>query len=102
MGKDSYWPAEHSGWETKKEEQIFKLVFNTYEELFGTAPKDKIWPFSTDGVYCAGQLKIPTLGIGPGHEEVAHINDEWVSEEELLMALTLYCAIAYKALNIAS
>ncbi|MDD3001244.1 MAG: M20/M25/M40 family metallo-hydrolase [Candidatus Riflebacteria bacterium] len=101
-GKDSYWPAEHNGWETSKDESIFKLVFESYKELFGVAPKDKIWPFSTDGVYCAGRLKIPTLGIGPGHEEVAHINDEWVSEEELFMALSLYSALAYKSLNSAS
>jgi len=43
----------------------------------------------------AGMAGIPTLGIGPGHEEVAHKNDEWVSEEELKNALKLYALLGF-------
>jgi putative selenium metabolism hydrolase len=78
-GKPGYWPSEHPAWETEKGHWFFEQVAGAYEELFGERPVDKIWPFSTDGVYSAGMAGIPTLGIGPGLEEMAHKVDEWVS-----------------------
>lgn len=94
-GKESEWKAEHPAWETSTDHQFFHQLSKAYKELFDAEPVDKIWPFSTDGVYSAGMAGIPTLGIGPGHEEVAHKNDEWVAEEELKNALKLYTLLAF-------
>lgn len=94
-GKAGEWKAEHPAWETSADHPFFNRLSGAYKELFDSEPVDKIWPFSTDGVYSAGMAGIPTLGIGPGHEEVAHKVDEWVSEEELANALKLYSFLPF-------
>ena len=94
-GKNSEWVSEHNGWETTKDSELFKKAYDTYIKLFKKPPVDKIWPFSTDGVYCAGRLHIPTLGIGPGYEELAHKDNEWVKEEDMLNALEVYCYLPF-------
>ncbi len=89
-GLESDWSSEHPAWETPVDSPFFKAVETAASLIFGFKPDHKIWPFSTDGVYSAGMARIPTLGIGPGHEEMAHKVDEWVFESELLQALQLY------------
>ena len=94
-GKESSWESEHPAWETGKDHDFFKILAAAYEAMFAEKPLDKIWPFSTDGVYSAGMAGIPTLGIGPGHEEMAHKIDEWVSERQLQDALKIYTFLPY-------
>ncbi|MBU1109109.1 MAG: M20/M25/M40 family metallo-hydrolase [Candidatus Riflebacteria bacterium] len=89
-GKESDWNSEHPAWETAADSPFFCALETAATHVLGAKPPHKIWPFSTDGVYSAGMAGIPTLGIGPGHEEMAHKIDEWVSEKELLQALQLY------------
>ncbi|MDW8036021.1 MAG: M20/M25/M40 family metallo-hydrolase, partial [Candidatus Korarchaeum sp.] len=48
------------------------------------------WRFSTDGSYTAGELGIPTIGFGPGDQEMAHRSDEMVPLEEVGRAAELY------------
>lgn len=86
----SQWNSEHSAWETPENSDFLTILKAAFSEIFAHEPLIKIWPFSTDGVYSAGQEKIPTLGIGPGYEEMAHKENEWVSESEMLEALQLY------------
>ncbi len=99
-GKKSEWVSEHSGWETKTDSDFFKLVSGAYEALTGKEPINKIWPFSTDGVYSASRAGIPTLGLGPGYEEVAHKVDEWVKEEDFKLSLKVYSLIPFYILPI--
>ncbi len=94
-GKKSEWVSEHSGWETKKDSPFFISVSKAYQELFGKEPIDKIWPFSTDGVYSASRAGIPTLGIGPGYEEMAHKVDEWIEEKDFKNSFKLYTLIPF-------
>ncbi len=89
-GKVSNWFSEHSAWETSVDNAFFKKSVEVYQSCFGKAPTVKIWPFSTDGVYSAGMGKIPTIGIGPGKEAMAHQNDEWILEEDLLKSQIYY------------
>ena len=98
-GVSSDWPSMHPAWETRKDHGFFKLLSQAYQDIFSEEPVDKIWPFSTDGVYSAGMAKIPTLGIGPGRENVAHIIDEWVYEKELERALEIYTYLPFLKLN---
>ncbi|HEY3341390.1 MAG TPA: YgeY family selenium metabolism-linked hydrolase [Anaerolineae bacterium] len=44
------------------------------------------YSFCTNAARSAGMLHLPTIGYGPGHEEHAHIADEFVSLDELLGA----------------
>ncbi len=94
-GKNSEWISEHSGWETKTDSEFFKLVSNAYEAITGKEPINKIWPFSTDGVYSASRAGIPTLGLGPGYEEMAHKIDEWVKEDDFKLAFKIYTIIPF-------
>ncbi|NLF97774.1 MAG: M20/M25/M40 family metallo-hydrolase [Candidatus Riflebacteria bacterium] len=92
-GRESEWSSEHPAWETPVTSPFFNSLETTATLILGHRPANKIWPFSTDGVYSAGMAGIPTLGIGPGHEEMAHKVDEWVEESELLQALQLYALL---------
>ncbi len=94
-GKKSEWISEHSGWETKTNSDFFMLISNAYEAIAGKKPVNKIWPFSTDGVYSASRAGIPTLGLGPGYEEMAHKIDEWVKEEDFILAFKVYTIIPF-------
>jgi len=94
-GRESDWNSEHPAWETPVDSLFFKAVETAASQVFGCKPEHKIWPFSTDGVYSAGMAGIPTLGIGPGREDMAHKVDEWVAESELLQALQLYSILPF-------
>lgn len=94
-GKSSDWPSDHPAWETSREHCFFQTLKELYAEILQREAKDKIWPFSTDGVYSAGMAKIPTLGLGPGLESCAHIIDEWVAETQLKEALQIYAALPF-------
>jgi putative selenium metabolism hydrolase len=89
-GRESEWSSEHAAWETASDSDFFRALETAALCIMGRKPEHKIWPFSTDGVYSAGMAGIPTLGIGPGHEEMAHKIDEWVEEAQLMQALQLY------------
>lgn len=94
-GQPAEWPANHPAWETPREHAFFGFLAGAFRQIMGTEPSDKIWPFSTDGVVSAGQEKIPTLGIGPGREDVAHIVDEFVEIGQLREALALYTFLPF-------
>ncbi len=52
-----------------------------------------IWRFGTDGSYTAGELGIPTIGYGPGDQEMAHQPNEMVSAKEVEKAVKGYVEI---------
>jgi len=52
------------------------------------------YAFCTNGSGTAGRLGIPTIGFGPGNEELAHRIDEYIAVEELKRAAEGYAAIA--------
>ena len=57
------------------------------------------YAFCTNGSGTAGRLGIPTVGFGPGAEEMAHRVDEHVELEQLEAAARGYRAIATLALG---
>lgn len=57
-------------------------------------PELTCWGFSTEGVYTAGKAGIPTVGFGPGKEELAHTADEHVRLEDVYRAATVYAQLA--------
>ena len=57
-------------------------------------PQIGYYSFCTNAARSAGILHLPTIGFGPGHEEHAHIADEYVSLDELLGAAQGYYALS--------
>lgn len=52
------------------------------------------YAFCTNGSGTAGRLEIPTIGFGPGNEELAHRVDEHIEAGDLAWAARGYAAIA--------
>lgn len=52
------------------------------------------YAFCTNGSGTAGRLGIPTIGFGPGDEELAHRVDEYIETDDLERAAHGYAAIA--------
>ena len=48
------------------------------------------WDFSTNGVYWAGKLNIPTIGFGPGDEQHAHTVLDQVRLDDVVQATAWY------------
>ncbi|MCU0661271.1 MAG: YgeY family selenium metabolism-linked hydrolase, partial [Myxococcota bacterium] len=51
------------------------------------------WTFSTNGVAISGRHGIPCIGMGPGHEELAHAPNERCAVAELTEAAMFYAAL---------
>lgn len=62
-------------------------------------PQVTRWGFSTEGVYTAGEANIPTVGFGPGQEELAHTADEHVRVEDVYAAAAVYARLAASLLG---
>jgi putative selenium metabolism hydrolase len=56
----------------------------------GLTPEFGFWGFCTNGSETAGKRNIPTIGLGPGTEDDAHIADESIDIEELRKAKIVY------------
>ncbi len=51
------------------------------------------WNFSTNGAYWAGAAGIPSVGFGPGEEEVVHTIDEHVRVDDVIRAAEWYALL---------
>lgn len=51
------------------------------------------WNFSTNGAYWAGTASIPSVGFGPGEEEVVHMIDEHVRVDDVVRATEWYALL---------
>jgi putative selenium metabolism hydrolase len=60
----------------------------------GISPELTHYAFCTNGSGTAGRLGIPTVGFGPGDEELAHRVDEYIEVDQLTTAAHGYAAIA--------
>lgn len=60
----------------------------------GIVPELSHYAFCTNGSGTAGRLGIPTIGFGPGQEELAHRVDEYIDVDELVLAARGYAGIA--------
>ena len=52
------------------------------------------WGFATDGSHTAAVLGIPTIGYGPGEENLAHTPHERISLDSLMQSVDGNAAIA--------
>lgn len=63
-------------------------------EVKGIPAKISTYSFCTNGSGSAGVLGIPTIGFGPGEEEMAHTTDERIQVKDLCIAARGYMALA--------
>ena len=90
-----YYPA----WLLPEDHPFLRQVVRGAERALGMRPLVSTWGFSTDGVYTMGEAGIPTVGFGPGREELAHTADEYITVRDLTRAVEAYAAIAYEVLK---
>jgi putative selenium metabolism hydrolase len=83
----------HPTWVLPEEHELVQGTARAVTEVLGKAPAIGRWSFSTNGVATMGRLGIPSVGIAPGREELAHTTEERVKVEDLVLATAIYSLI---------
>jgi len=81
-------------WVTDENHSLVQAMERAVRHALGTRPRMTQFPFSTDGVYTAGVAGIPTIGLGPGDEKLAHTVDDQVRLDDVFAAARVYAALA--------
>jgi putative selenium metabolism hydrolase len=85
---EKYYPT----WVLDESHPLAQAAINTYLDLWDRPPVVDKWTFSTNGVASMGLKGVPTIGFGPGEEEVAHSVGERVPIRHLVEAAQFYAA----------
>lgn len=88
--KKKYFPT----WVLPEEHELVQIGKRAVKQALGYEPKVGCWDFSTDGVATMGELGIPTIGFGPGHERDAHTINDRVKIDDLVKAAAGYAQLA--------
>lgn len=91
---ERFFPA----WLMKENSEIVQIAKEALKEA-GTEPIISKYSFCTNGSMSAGIKGIPTIGFGPGLERLAHIDDEYIKIDELLLAAKVYSALSKRFLR---
>jgi putative selenium metabolism hydrolase len=65
----------------------------------GMSPEPRAYQFCTNAAYSAGEAEIPTIGLGPSSESLAHTTDEYIELDQLTGAVEAYRAVAQAVLS---
>ena len=85
---EKYYPT----WLLEEDHPLVRAGVNTYRAVFDKPPIVDKWIFSTNGVGSMGIMGVPTIGFGPGEEDVAHSVRERVAVRHLVEATQFYAA----------
>jgi putative selenium metabolism hydrolase len=85
---EKYYPT----WVLDESHPLAQAAVRTWRALWDRAPVVDKWTFSTNGVGSMGLMGVPTIGFGPGEEEVAHSVGERVPIRHLVEAAQFYAA----------
>jgi len=85
---EKYFPT----WSLEEKHPLVQAGVNTYAALYGEPPVVDKWTFSTNGVGSMGLMGVPTIGFGPGEEDLAHSVMERVPIRHLVEAAKFYAA----------
>lgn len=80
------------GWYYSPEESYIQKILKKVREC-GYDPALTQYSFCTNGSHYAGEKKIPTIGLGPSREDLAHTVDEYVELSQLYGAVECYYAV---------
>ena len=89
--QEKYYPT----WKIPEDHPLVEKACDSYSKLFGEKGRVDKWTFSTNGVSICGRHQIPTIGFGPGNEELAHAPNEKVSIAHLEKAAGFYALLPY-------
>ncbi len=79
-------------WYFKDDAEVVQKALPALERV-GIPPELTHYAFCTNGSGTAGRLGIPTVGFGPGNEELAHRVDEYIKVDQLTAAARGYASI---------
>ncbi len=85
---EKYYPS----WVLEENDPLVQTGVSTYSALHGKPPVVDKWTFSTNGVGSMGIMGVPTIGFGPGEEDVAHSVLERIPIRHLVEAAKFYAA----------
>ena len=85
---EKYYPT----WVLEDSDPLAQAAVATFRGLWDQEPVVDKWTFSTNGVASMGLMGVPTIGFGPGEEEVAHSVAERVPIRHLICAAQFYAA----------
>ena len=84
------------GWLQDPQEPFIRDILAGLEAA-GLTPAVRRYSFCTNGSHYAGEAGIPTVGLGPSREDLAHTVDEYVELDQLEQACesdyALLCAL---------
>jgi len=85
---EKYYPT----WVLDEAHPLARAAVRTFGALWDRPPVVDKWTFSTNGVATMGLMGVPTIGFGPGEEEVAHSVGERMPIQHLVDAAQFYAA----------
>lgn len=85
-GQEKFYPT----WKFEEDHPLIEAAVEAASLVKGAPQKAGRWIFSTNGVACAGRLGIPSVGFGPGAEELAHTAREGTSVDDVVTAGVFY------------
>lgn len=91
VAAEKYFPT----WTLVEDHPLVQAAASTFRLLFHQEPVLDKWRFSTNGVATMGRLGIPTIGFGPGDEQLSHIADERISLGHLPIATAFYALLPF-------
>ena len=91
--------ATFPAWVTDENHMLVQAMERAAREELGARPRISQYPFSTDGTYTAGMAGIPTIGLGPGDEKLAHTANDQVRLDDVSSAARVYAAVAANLLS---
>jgi acetylornithine deacetylase/succinyl-diaminopimelate desuccinylase-like protein len=85
--------------ETPSESPIVKRSLEAVSEVTGIAATPKGFVAVCDMRFLVNQAKIPTVILGPGSMDQAHVTDEYIEIQQLIDASKIYYLMAKKLLQ---
>ena len=85
---EKYYPT----WVLEERHPLAQAAIRAFGALWDRPPVVDKWTFSTNGVATMGLLGVPTIGFGPGEEELAHSVGERMPIRHLVEAAQFYAA----------
>lgn len=89
LGGERFFPA----WQIEEDASIVRYAYEAMKKA-GLSVQGGYYPFCTDGSESAGNRSIPTIGFGPSSPSLAHIIDEYVKFDQVLVAREVYATLA--------
>jgi len=86
---EKYYPT----WLMDEDQPELKAASRAFEGVTDTKAEVSCWTFSTNGVTIMGLHEVPCLGFGPGLESMAHMANECVPIDDVVIACAFYASM---------